>query len=276
MSLGGTIETSESVFTRAAIALITIFVLAVSFHVHAPSANARTATATGKSEQGAKFTLGWSVGAASAISAHSVTSVASNHSYESNVTASGMQTLIHIESPEAPKRFEFPLDLPEGAEVLPFNDGSSSIYGIFKNGDLLATVEQPWAVDASGEDIRTDLKIEGNSLVQTVDHNSSFEYPITADPEVDWGWEQTTIRLSWNETRSTGAVTGAGGLAALPWLAVAGVSGGVIGVALALAWARLAHDALRATHRNKCLGIVANSNPFSSNVGISTFEYSCR
>lgn len=71
--------------------------------------------------------------------------------------------------------------------MLPFNDGSSSIYGIFKNGDLLATVEQPWAVDASGEDIRTDLKIEGNSLVQTVDHNSSFEYPFTADPEVDWG-----------------------------------------------------------------------------------------
>lgn len=266
---------------RFAIALTLVLSLGLFLCTTPPSAKASDAAFlnTGESELGNSVTLGWNLPEAySALPSVRSRSLAASRAFwlENSELTHGFQTLIHIDSPSAPTHYRFSLHLPEGTEIVPYNEGGSVAYGLFNHGDLLATVAQPWAFDASGTPVETELRIENDSLVQIVHHGPSNSYPITADPQVDWGWGSTTIRLSYNETRATGAVTGAGGLAALPWLAAAGVATGPIGIALIAAWGRLSFDALGATHRNQCLGITVTPNPFTSNFGVSTFEYGCR
>ncbi|MDF1487802.1 hypothetical protein [Tessaracoccus caeni] len=92
---------------------------------------------------------------------------------------SAVQTLITIESAAAPSEYVFPLDLPEGAQIDLLPDGSAVVL----NADqlVLSVIAAPWAVDATGTDVPTRFVLDGDKLIQEVDHWGAT-YPVVADP----------------------------------------------------------------------------------------------
>lgn len=65
-------------------------------------------------------------------------------------------------------------------------DGSAVITGAA--GELLVTTTSPWAVDAGGAPVPTRYEVDGNNLIQVVDHgDGDYAYPIVADPTYWWG-----------------------------------------------------------------------------------------
>lgn len=256
------------------IAIITAISTAMMFIIGSPSASAEEyVTTSGLSPDGDQYSIGWKVPSTQEPEGRSKRS-AMDYSFETNTLENGMQTLIHIENSAAPTEYRFPLSIPQGAEVITFSEGSADSMGIFLDGNLLATIANPWAYDANGAPLRTSLVVENGTLVQVIEHDSNTAFPIIADPQIDWGWEQTIIKLNKQETQATGAAGGAGAIAALPWMVALGATGPV-GIAILAAAGKLGYDAIRAHRHGKCLGIVVNTNVLSSNSGVSTFEYRC-
>ena len=100
---------------------------------------------------------------------------------------SGFQSLITIDGPQAPTRFEFPLELPAGATLqLEPEDGSATV--VDAEGLSLGNFAAPWATDANGNAVATSFEVSGNTLVQVIPHGTGSAYPITADPSTVWGW----------------------------------------------------------------------------------------
>lgn len=84
-----------------------------------------------------------------------------------------------IESERAPRAFEYGLDFSAAVEIHRLGE---AIVVLDSDGELLLTVAAPWATDASGNDVPTHYEIQGSAITQIVEHNSSFDYPIVADP----------------------------------------------------------------------------------------------
>lgn len=99
--------------------------------------------------------------------------------------ASGSQTFIEIPSADAPSEYAFGLALPEGATAAVEQDGSVAIRD--EAGDLLSGYDVPWAIDAAGAAVPTSFRIEGDTLIQSVDL-SAATFPVIADPSDLWGW----------------------------------------------------------------------------------------
>lgn len=96
-------------------------------------------------------------------------------------TEGGVRSLIHIDSPAAPERFEFPL----GGDVASLRltvDGGVEALG--RDGTAIATAPAPWARDANGIPVPTHFEINGTTLVQVVEHRGGYTYGIVADPSV--------------------------------------------------------------------------------------------
>lgn len=257
------------------VVFVTIFAVTIGMYTHPPKTLAQEiAKVSGTSPEGDSYTVGWELPVIPTPRSGFRNRSVQEYSLETRVLPDGLQTLIHLQNSDAPKRYVFPLHLPEGSSIVAFNENSVDAFGVLHQGEIIATIQKPWAYDAAGTPVSTALDIENGVLVQTIDHSPNLHFPITADPQITWGWEKTTIRLSKKETQVTGGATSAGALAALPWMAALGVSGPV-GIAIILASARIAFDAIRAHRNGKCLGIVVGTNPASSNFGVSTFEFGC-
>ena len=148
----------------------------------------------------------------------------------------GLQVLIVIDGPEAPRDFSFDLTVPEGASLVSTPDGGAVVRGA--DGSIVSTVSPPWAVDAAGASVPTHYVIDGTTLRQVVDH-AGFSYPVVADP-CFWGWKCLKKIVSGGASgAAAGAVTGCvmgalptamgGGFGCLPGAAggaIAGTAGG--------------------------------------------------
>ncbi len=97
-----------------------------------------------------------------------------------NVSESSTQILININSPLAPRVYEFHVDKVAGIE--PIHDGS--LYRLFDSeGSTVSWLLEPWAYDASGKSIPTHFEFSGGKLYQFVDfHPEQNVFPIIADP----------------------------------------------------------------------------------------------
>lgn len=91
----------------------------------------------------------------------------------------GMQVLVVIEGPNAPTEYRFDLLLPVGAVLVATPAGGAEVVGA--DGGTVVTVPPPWAVDANGNAVPSTYRIDGVTLVQTVD-NRGAAYPVVADP----------------------------------------------------------------------------------------------
>ncbi|WP_227659119.1 MULTISPECIES: hypothetical protein [unclassified Corynebacterium] len=86
-----------------------------------------------------EYSIGWTTDDGNDLPSSGFRSTPSrDYSFENINTEEGIQTLIHIENENAPTSYEFPIDLPEGAEITPFNDGG---FAIFDGEELVATFE---------------------------------------------------------------------------------------------------------------------------------------
>lgn len=84
-----------------------------------------------------------------------------------------------IASADAPTRYKYGLDLPQGASVTEV-DGIVLLHD--QNGSFLGGLAPAWAKDADGRQVPTRYELQGSSVTQVVDHDASFTYPVVADP----------------------------------------------------------------------------------------------
>lgn len=149
----------------------------------------------------------------------------------------------------APTRYEYPLDIPEGATVEEI--GPQMFAVLTAEGEPLTVVLPPWAKDATGADVPTRYAIESGALVQYVDHNhSEVSYPVVADPQFAWYGVLPSIKTTRGETKTLRSAATPGGLAACTKM---GASVGLaIGVLCAVNAASIAWNAGLAYNSGKC------------------------
>jgi len=85
-----------------------------------------------------------------------------------------------IESASAPTRYDYALDLPEGAELVLLESNGAKVKG--KDGSTLLNIAQPVAYDSAKNVVPTKYEISGHTLTQVVELSESASYPIVADP----------------------------------------------------------------------------------------------
>lgn len=92
----------------------------------------------------------------------------------------GTQTLIKIDSAQAPTEYRFPLSLPDGARAEVTSDGSIAVTD--DEGTVTGEYKTPWAYDANGSPVPTRFALEGNVLVQSIGFSTTTAFPVVADP----------------------------------------------------------------------------------------------
>jgi sugar lactone lactonase YvrE len=92
----------------------------------------------------------------------------------------GVETYTQLRSPAAPRQEAFELTLPSGAALTATKSGGAEV--VAADGKVLLSVPAPWAMDAKGDQVPTQLAVEGNSIVVSVDPPASASYPILLDP----------------------------------------------------------------------------------------------
>jgi len=99
----------------------------------------------------------------------------------------------------------------EGTELYVLPDGRVSVADA--DGNLLAGIAAPWAIDAGGQRVETTYTAEGNVLTQHVEVNESTTFPVVADPTftVFPGYWTATL----NRSESAAAVGTVGSCAAV-------------------------------------------------------------
>jgi len=98
----------------------------------------------------------------------------------SYATAQGLQALIAIKDSSAAQCYEFRLVLPAGATPSVQPDGSVTI--LDATGVNLGHFDSPWARDADDMPVATRYRLEGTTLVQTVEHAPGSAYPSSLTP----------------------------------------------------------------------------------------------
>lgn len=85
-----------------------------------------------------------------------------------------------ISDKNSPTRFEYKISVPPGGSMTVQDDGSVVILG--STGEFIGGVAPDWAKDNLGNSVPTWYEVDGNTLVQIVDHDKATEYPVVADP----------------------------------------------------------------------------------------------
>lgn len=89
-----------------------------------------------------------------------------------------------LRSPNSPSELHFRLDVPAGASIVQAS-GVPGAINITNDGDVLATVHPPTAVDAAGAQVPVSMKLSGSTLVVSLDLPAGeYQYPLYVDPTV--------------------------------------------------------------------------------------------
>lgn len=97
-------------------------------------------------------------------------------------TSTGVEIFELLRSADSPEVFRFELDLPEGAELLPDETGGARIV---RDGEQLASIPFPYAIDAQGTPHEVDLEIEGDTVALHIPHRkAAVAYPLLLDPAI--------------------------------------------------------------------------------------------
>lgn len=94
---------------------------------------------------------------------------------------SSVQLTTVIEGPQAPTEYAYPVDVAGGGTLVLHPEGMVEIRDA--HGEFAGAVAKPWARDATGAEVPTSYRVEGDTLIQTVDHAAAgVAYPVVADP----------------------------------------------------------------------------------------------
>lgn len=97
-------------------------------------------------------------------------------------TNGSAQINVVIGNAGAPKRYDYPVGLPEGASLALASDGSVESVGASDEKAPVLHVATPWAKDANGSDVPTHYEIYGLTLTQVIDFTDDSAFPVVADP----------------------------------------------------------------------------------------------
>jgi predicted RecA/RadA family phage recombinase len=89
-----------------------------------------------------------------------------------------------IENARAPKRYDYPIDVPDGATLTESPEGVIAVIAV--DGTPLTVFGDAWAKDANGEPVSTHYEIAGNTLTQVVDFTERTAFPVVADPTASY------------------------------------------------------------------------------------------
>jgi len=113
-----------------------------------------------------------------------------------------VQVLTTITSADAPTQYAYPLGLPDGSILALTADGGAEV--ISGDGFVTTVIEAPWAYDANGNAVATHYVVDGDTMVQIIDHGPQTAYPVVADPKLTKTWWNTTIYFNRSETKRIG------------------------------------------------------------------------
>ncbi|MBT2229278.1 hypothetical protein [Nonomuraea sp. NEAU-A123] len=104
------------------------------------------------------------------------------------------RALTIIKDSSAPTEYRFPISAPEGS-MLEVEDDDGTVL-IYNNDFYLGEIDLPWAKDANGNAVPTSYRVEGMTLIQTVNHTGAA-YPVVADPalKLQCEWWKAMCRL---------------------------------------------------------------------------------
>jgi hypothetical protein len=115
-----------------------------------------------------------------------------------------LQITTLIKDASAPSRYEYPITVAEGGQLVDAGDGFFAV--LDAAGQPAATIAPAWATDVNGREVPTRYEQVGNTLVQIVEHSTDYAYPIVADPAVR-GNLITSVFLKWSSYGVTVSVT---------------------------------------------------------------------
>ncbi|MEU4223485.1 hypothetical protein AB0F17_04250 [Nonomuraea sp. NPDC026600] len=99
--------------------------------------------------------------------------------YAQTRTGQIARTMTVIKDSSAPTEYRFPISAPEGS-MLEVEDDDGTVL-IYQDDIYLGEIDLPWAKDANGNAVPTSYRVEGMTLIQTVNHVGAA-YPVVADP----------------------------------------------------------------------------------------------
>lgn len=96
-------------------------------------------------------------------------------------TPTGVETFAHLRTPDAPLSQTYEISLPSGA-ILEERGGGAEIT---REGEIIAIIHPPTAIDAEGDSVPVSLSVSGSSIVVTSAPEPGTAYPILVDPIFD-------------------------------------------------------------------------------------------
>ncbi len=100
-------------------------------------------------------------------------------------TTLGFEADTLLRSVESPQQISFRVGVPEGASLVAAPNGSGAVR-VMDEGQAIASIRPPSAVDAAGARVPVSVTVSGDTLVLSVeDPPGEYQYPIEVDPEVE-------------------------------------------------------------------------------------------
>ena len=101
-------------------------------------------------------------------------------------TTSGFDASTVLRSVDSPQQFFFHVGLPADVELV--QHGAQGTVQILDEGAVIATVQAPTAVDATGRSVPVSMTVSGDTLVVTVTLAvGEYQYPVDVDPVLESG-----------------------------------------------------------------------------------------
>lgn len=85
-----------------------------------------------------------------------------------------------IENASAPKRYDYPIDVPAGASLT--QDASGTVAVVAADGSPLRVFGDAWAKDTNGSPVPTHYEVHGSTLTQVIEFTERTAFPLVADP----------------------------------------------------------------------------------------------
>ena len=99
----------------------------------------------------------------------------------------------------------FNLDLPKGAKLEKADDGAILVASVGDEAVTInAVIQKPWAKDATGKALPTSYRVQGDTLIQTVD-TTNAKFPDVADPWITgWGawYGNPVVYVQWSKSET--------------------------------------------------------------------------
>jgi len=124
-----------------------------------------------------------------------------------SATPTGVETFTQLRTPGAPRDESFDLSIPEGARLEAFGEGARVLNA---GGEVILSVSPPWAIDAEGSQVPTNLKIDGHSISISVSPPADAVFPILLDPlfeSYNWSTGAYGGESDWTREEKPGFLT---------------------------------------------------------------------